>query len=73
MLRIWANSQSKSLGIQRLPFTLENKTYFRTTGPYSPASLEQKRHLSKERLMKLRQANYQLLVVRINVVRFENS
>lgn len=36
--RIWANSQSKnncyfhkSLGIERLPFFLESKIYFRTT------------------------------------------
>lgn len=52
--RIWANSQSrnisyfkKSLDRERLPFSLENKTYVRTTGPYSPSGLEQERHLSK--------------------------
>lgn len=52
--RIWANSQSrnisyfnKSLGRERLPFSLENKTDVRTTGSYSPSGLEQERHLSK--------------------------
>ena len=54
MVRNWADSQSKnicyfnkSLGIERLPFSLENKTYFRTTGSYSPPSLEKKRYLNK--------------------------
>lgn len=52
--RFWANSQSKnisyfnkSLGRERMPFSLENKIDVRTKGSYSPPGLEEQRHLSK--------------------------